>query len=174
MLFYFALFNTYDMANKLVKWVGGTLVVALVIAQFISPKVNNGAAEPGSDDITVAYNVQAEVTTILKRACYDCHSGHTNYPWYSNVQPVGWWLANHIDDGKRKLNFSEFKKYTTKRKLHKLKEVVEQVTKGEMPLESYLWIHDEAKLTEHDKKLLIDWAKGMTQRITMEEGMVAK
>jgi hypothetical protein len=120
-----------------------------------------------TNDITKAVTVPDSVQTLLKTACYDCHSNFTKYPWYSNIQPVGWWLKDHIDEGKQSLNFSEFSalkprpggRFSTAKALqdHKLEEVAEVVEKAEMPLNSYTIIHREAKLTEAQRKMITDW-----------------
>lgn len=78
--------------------------------------------------------------------------------WYENIQPIGWWTANHVSEGKDELNFSEFNTYENKRKAHKLEEIAEMVEEGEMPLKSYLITHGGAKLNEEQKKQLVDWA----------------
>jgi hypothetical protein len=97
---------------------------------------------------------------MLEVACNDCHSNKTRYPWYSNVQPVAWWLAGHVNDGKRHLNFSEF----TKRKIavqnHKFEEIVEMVKEHEMPLSSYTFAgtHPDAELTDEQRVAITDWA----------------
>ena len=107
------------------------------------------------------------VQGLLQRACYDCHSNNTKYPWYAEVQPVRWWLDSHIKDGKRHLNFSEFGSYTAKRANHKMKQTAEQVESGEMPLPSYTWMHPEARLTPQEIKLLADWARATEKLITV-------
>lgn len=143
------------------------LLVALVLIQFYRPAKNNGSIDsPG--DISAAYAVPADVMNILHKACYDCHSNHTEYPWYNNVQPVASWLADHVDEGKDELNFSEFGSFKTKRKLKKLKEIVHEVEEGDMPLNSYTWLHKEALLSAQEKQMLIDWAKSLAQKISME------
>ncbi len=96
---------------------------------------------------------------MLEKSCYDCHSNHTEYPWYFNFQPIAGWLAHHVEEGKDELNFSEFNTYKQKRKIHKLKEVIEQVKAGEMPMSSYLIIHKDAVLNEEQKNKLIKWAE---------------
>jgi hypothetical protein len=149
-----------------------TLVVILVIVQFITPAHNEGEAT-GENDITHAVAVPDTVMSLLKTACYDCHSNHTNYPWYSKITPVNWWLHNHIQEGKRHLNFSEFTSSSYKRKAKRLEEVAETVEKHEMPLNSYLWIHKEAKLNEWQQKLIIDWAKSAEQKV-MQDSMRSK
>jgi len=105
---------------------------------------------------------------MLKRSCYDCHSNHTDYPWYSKITPVNWWLYNHINDGKRHFNFSDFNTGSYKRRVKRLDEVGETVEKHEMPLSSYLWIHKDAKLNDDQRKMIIDWSKGAQQKIMQD------
>ena len=134
-----------------------SLIVVLLVIQFIRPSKNVGEAF-GPDDVTKTVNVPEDVKNILVASCYDCHSNHTNHMWYENIQPIGWWIANHINEGKRELNFSEFNSYKDKRKAHKFEEIGEMVGEGEMPMESYTLIHGNAKLNEEQKRLLINWA----------------
>lgn len=140
------------------------LLAVLVLIQFIRPQ-RNQFANASSNDIAMHYPVPENIVGILKRACYDCHSNYTTYPWYTNIQPVGWWLQNHINEGKRELNFSEFATYTRKRKAHKMEEVAEMVEKGEMPLNSYTWIHKDAILTKEEASAVISWAKDLQKQI---------
>src|SRR6476619_8418710 len=123
------------------------IIILLVLIQFIQPSHNNGTAEAATD-ITHTIPVPDTVMALLKVSCYDCHSNHTEYPWYSKITPVNWWLNNHINEGKRHLNFSDFTNRTLKRKIKSLDNVAETVDKHEMPLDSYLWIHKDAKLSE--------------------------
>ena len=108
------------------------------------------------------------VMQILKTSCFDCHSNHTEYPWYSKIQPIGIWLANHINEGKRELNFSEFNNYKAKRKRHKLEEMVKEIKEREMPLSSYTIIHKNAILTNDQVQLLVDWAESAYQSIPLD------
>lgn len=140
------------------------LLVVLVVIQFIRPE-RNVSEIPSQNDIRVHYSVPANVESVLKRACYDCHSNNTNYPWYANIQPVLWWLQDHIEEGKEELNFSEFATYSAKRADHKLDEVIEMVEEEEMPLESYTYIHKDAILSSSEKKLLMDWAADLRKMI---------
>lgn len=153
--------------KKAIKTTLVALLVVLVLMQFYRPAKNNGPID-GPTDISVAYAAPAEVMNVLHKSCYDCHSNHTEYPWYNNIQPVALWLADHVDEAKDELNFSEFGTYKTKRKLKKLKEIVHEVEEGDMPLSSYTLLHGEARLTPQEKQLLIDWAKGLTQKISIE------
>ena len=140
------------------------VIIILVAIQFIRPAKNQSDAI-AANDITKHYTVPGDVQDILKRACNDCHSNNTVYPWYSNIQPVGWWLQHHVNEGKRELDFSEFAKYTPKRQHHKMEEVIDQVKEGHMPLDSYLWIHNEAKLSKEEKEKLLIWAGILADQI---------
>ena len=148
------------------------LLIALIVIQFIRPEKNISAAISPTD-ITAKYTVPAEVAAILKRSCYDCHSNNTNYPWYANIQPITWWLNDHVKDGKRHLNFSTFTAYSFKRQDHKLEEVTETIQKHEMPLASYTSMHKEAKLSEADKKLLADWVIAVRTEIRKDTALPA-
>ncbi|MFL5741081.1 MAG: heme-binding domain-containing protein [Flavisolibacter sp.] len=143
------------------------IVILLIVAQFIQPPHNNGSAASAAD-ITHAVTISDTVMTLLKRSCYDCHSNHTNYPWYSKITPVNWWLNNHINGGKRHFNFTDFNTGSYKRRSKHLDEVAETVEKGEMPLPSYLWIHKDAALNEAQKKMIIDWAHAAEQSVLQD------
>ena len=134
------------------------LMVLFIAVQAIQPSKNQGSPT-GPTDITAAMQVPDSVMTVLKKSCYDCHSNHTTYPWYDNITPVNWWVNHHINEGKRELNFSTFAEYNQRRKAKKLDESAEQIEKGEMPLKSYLLMHGDAKLTESQQKMLINWFK---------------
>lgn len=140
----------------MIKKIGITILVLLLLAQFIRPEPNDGVAM-GPNDISHVMTVPAPVMNILKTSCYDCHSDHTNYPWYSKITPVNWWLNHHIEEGKSELNFSQFATYPIKKQQKKLEETAELVQKGAMPLYTYTWIHKEAKLTNQQKQVLTDW-----------------
>jgi hypothetical protein len=127
------------------------------VAQAVRPFSNHGAVA-GPNHISAKAPVPADVENILQRACYDCHSNATTYPWYANLQPVGWWLERHVRDGKRHLNFSEFASYSAKRATRKLEETVDLVRKHQMPLDSYTWMHHDARLSDAEIKTLADWA----------------
>ena len=129
----------------------------LISIQFIRPAPNSGNAD-GANDIFHYTYVSPEVKRLLQKSCYDCHSDHTDYPWYTNIQPIGWWMQDHVDEGKDEVNFSQFNTYRIKRKIRKFHEIAEQIEEGEMPITSYTLIHGGAKLSSEQGKLLIDWA----------------
>lgn len=140
------------------------LAAIFLVIQFIRP-ARNVSNTVSANDITKHYTVPADVQNILQVSCNDCHSNNTKYPWYTNIQPVGWWMQKHVNDGKKELNFSEFGSYTAKRKHHKMEEVIEQVKEGHMPLNSYLWIHKDAKLSQQQKETLTNWASQLMKEI---------
>ncbi len=143
------------------------LLVALVVMQFIRP-AKNVSQGVNAKDISVLYKVPDSVNVILAKACNDCHSDNTKYPWYNNIQPVAWWLRKHVTGGKRHLNFSEFGNYPVAKQVKKLKKTAKEVTDGDMPLDSYLWIHKDAILSDAEKKTLINWADSLSQQISVQ------
>lgn len=136
------------------------LLVALIIIQFIHPKKNKAE---GSQPNYIGNNftVPADVKTILEKACNDCHSNNSNYPWYANLQPVHWWMEKHIKDGKKHLNYDEYTNRPLRYQYHKMEETIEMIKEGEMPLNSYTWTHKDAKLSEQEKTKLISWAESV-------------
>ena len=149
------------------------LLVALIAIQFFHPAPNKAAgAQPNF--IGNKYPVPEEVNGILAKACYDCHSNNTRYPWYTNIQPVGLWMQNHVNEGKGELNLDEFLTYSPKKAHHKLEECIEMVKEGEMPLESYTWIHKNAKLSQEEKVALTDWASATMKQIATENNLPAE
>lgn len=139
------------------KRIFGISFLAILLAiQFIRPERNEGEAVTEMD-VTHFVDVPDNVMTILQNSCYDCHSNRTNYPWYANINPVGWWLNNHVEEGKSELNFSDFAQYDIKRMDHKLEEAAEEVEEGHMPLPAYTWIHREAELSPEQVSLIKEW-----------------
>lgn len=144
----------------------GILIVFIAI-QFIQPARNKNG-QVLATDISKTYSLPENVQGILKTACYDCHSNNTEYPWYVNIQPVGWILTRHIKQGKEELNFSEFGSYSARRQMSKLKSIVNSIKDGTMPLSSYTFIHKNAKLSQGDKVLIIDWVQKTRDGLAMK------
>ena len=149
---------------KLMKKILLVLLVVIIAVQFIQParNTNDRVLSTGISKVVL---IPKNVDSILKVACYDCHSNHTNYPWYSYVQPVGWILHNHITNGKKQLNFSQFGSYPTRRQQSKLKAIADQVKDAEMPLKSYTFIHKNARLSGAEKTILINWARNASDNL---------
>ena len=137
----------------------------LILIQFIRPERN--LSNDLTYDISTRYPLSGEVLDILKGSCYDCHSNKTEYPWYSYIQPVSWWINDHVIAGIRHLNYSDFTKLPIANQVRKLEETIEQIDKNEMPLTSYtyLGLHKEANLTDDQKQLIIDWARAQIDMI---------
>jgi hypothetical protein len=142
------------------------LLAVLIVIQFVRPG-KNVAAGISAADISKTYEMPENIHSILMKKCYDCHSNNTIYPWYSNIQPVGWWLASHVNEGKEHLDFSDFKNYPEKKANHKLEELMEVATEGSMPLDSYLWLHHDARLESSEVEAINAWVKSLP--ITFEE-----
>ena len=150
----------------MIKKIGMVLLIALGVIQFFRPEKNN--SNDLTYDITTKYEVPEEVDQILRVSCNDCHSNSTTYPWYAEIQPVGWWLNDHVEDGKSHLNFSELTKRPVAIQNHKFEETVEMVEEKEMPLESYtyLGLHPDANLSDAQREVLIKWAKDQMAFLT--------
>jgi Haem-binding domain len=134
------------------------LGVIFLLAQLIRPEKN--LSDDQTNAISTKYPMPDSVAAIMKVACYDCHTNKTNYPWYAEIQPVAWWLSDHVKDGKRHFNMSNFTSMKVAIQNHKLEEMAEEIEKGEMPLHSYTYmgLHSEAKLTAEQRKTLVTWA----------------
>jgi len=135
------------------------LGIVLLIIQFFRPEKNE--SNERTYDVSTKYEVPDEVNQLLQVSCKDCHSNKTEYPWYANVQPVAWWLNDHVIAGKKHLNFSTFVKMPIAIQNHKFEETIEMVEEKEMPLPSYtnFGLHKEANLTEDQRQKIIVWAQ---------------
>lgn len=143
------------MKNSIKKVLLGLLLVFIGIQFF--PTMYNQSDEILETDIINTFNVPSDIQIIFETSCYDCHSNNTRYPWYNKIQPVSWFMEGHIKDAKKELNFSEFGSYSNRRKKSKFKSIMSQIKDNEMPLSSYLFIHRDAKLSETNKKRIIEW-----------------
>ena len=139
------------MIKKILRW--GALA-ALVLFAAIQLKGIDRANPPIETDVAAP----AEVQEILRRACYDCHSHETEWPWYSYIAPVSWWMAEHVEHARGDLNFSEWPRFDFEEQEHAFKDIHEQITKDEMPLKSFRIMHPEARLSDEEKEVLLRWA----------------
>ena len=146
--------------KKIFKTLGWLLLIALVAIQFFHPKKNiHEIDQPNA--ISKKFQVSADVKIILDKAYMDCHSNNTRYPWYNNIQPVAWWLNDHVIDGKKELNFDEYINKRPRFQYRRMEQTIDLVKKEEMPLDSYTWIHKDAILSEEEKTKLFDWAQSV-------------
>lgn len=139
------------------------LAVLFIGAQFFRPPKNDGG--DSHSGFLARYSVPSDVEEILRNSCFDCHSNTTRYPWYAEIQPAGWFLNQHIMEGKKRLNFSHFDKYRVRLQHHKLEEILDQVEEGEMPLPSYTLIHWSAKLSPRQKERLNAWVSDQQKKL---------
>lgn len=149
------------MKQKLtLKNIGLALLSVFVLIQFFRIDRTNTTTDPLNDLINFT-KPPAEVAALLKTSCYDCHSNEVKYPWYTNIAPFSWWIKHHINEGREELNMSEWGSYKEKRKKKKIKESIEMLEEGEMPLDSYTWLHGEAKLSGDDKEKLMTFFRSI-------------
>jgi hypothetical protein len=131
------------------------LLGVLVAIQLWPVSRDNG---PGTVDAVAA---PPEVKALLRRACADCHSGATVWPWYSHVAPVSWFVAHHVHEGREHLDLATLSAAKPKRRAKLAGEIAEEVDEHGMPLPSYLWLHPEARLTDAERKTIVDWANAV-------------
>ena len=149
---------------KIVKIIALILLVGFVGIQFVPTDLNQSDTVPKTDFLLVN-NTQENISALLQESCYNCHSNNTEYPWYNKVQPVAWFLEDHINEGKEELNFNEWDAYSNRRKNSKLKSIISQVKDDEMPLATYTLIHKDAKLSNSEKTLIIDYMKNLKETL---------
>ncbi|WP_332023361.1 heme-binding domain-containing protein [Kaistella sp.] len=140
----------------MIGWLA-VLVVAIVLVIQVIPVERNVSTVPPGQSFEKTEKVPANVAAILKVSCYDCHSNNTRYPWYSELQPAAYFMAQHMKEGKEELNFDEFNAYSKRRKKAKITSIISQIEKEEMPLKSYLMLHSSARLSADEKKELLDF-----------------
>lgn len=133
-------------------------LIGLIILQFIPMDKTNPPITAANDFIQVTQTPPA-IAQLLKAACYDCHSNESVFPDYTKIQPVGYWIRGHIRGARKQLNFSEWGTYPAKKRAHKLEESIEEITEKSMPLKSYTWMHETAKLSDVQRDQLTAWLK---------------
>ena len=138
--------------QRTLRWAIPAVLVVLVALQFVPVERTNPAERSRIE-------APDSVAAILERACYDCHSNRTRWPWYSYVAPMSWLVARHVENGRADLNFSEWPTFDFEAEEYALRDIREQVEEGKMPLKSYLLLHWDARLSEEDRRILIEWAR---------------
>jgi Haem-binding domain len=154
--------------RRVVKWLLIVVVCGFIALQFYRPARTNPAVDP-SQSAEAHLEISPQVAEVLDQSCMDCHSNKTRWPWYTNVSPVSWFVANHVEEGRRHVNFSEWGTYNQNKKLKRLQEICEQVEDGFMPLSSYTPLHPGSELSAEEKKLLCDWANAERTRISSQQ-----
>ncbi len=149
---------------KIVRIIALVLLVVFVGIQFVPTERNQTDLVPETDFLLVN-NTPANIGKLLQVSCYDCHSNNTAYPWYNKIQPMAWFLEDHIMEGKKELNFSEWDNYSNRRKNSKIKSIISQIEDDEMPLFSYTLIHRNAVYSDSEKELVLDYMKDLNDKI---------
>jgi hypothetical protein len=142
-----------------------TLVALVVAAQAVRPARTNPPVDP-QKEITAHMQVDPAVMATLSRACNDCHSNRTEWPWYSNVAPVSWLVAHDVNDGREELNFSEWGASKEKEPGKLLGKICSEVTDGEMPMATYTLIHPQAKLTREEVQNVCRWTNSIASNVS--------
>ena len=150
--------------HKLVKYLAIGIVALAIAIQFIRPDRTNPPIDPEKDILGVAY-LKPDVRAVLERSCFDCHSNRTRWPWYSQVAPVSWLVNDDVQQGRRHLNFSEWRGYKIGRQLSKLESLIGEVDKGEMPPKTYLLMHGNATLSANERDLVSGWAESLSDSL---------
>lgn len=140
------------------------MMAVLVVAQAVRPDRTNPPVDPART-LVASVPVPPAIASNLVRACGDCHSSETAWPWYTNVSPLSWWVANHVREGRREVNFSTWADLDVWRKARKLSDICEQVEEKDMPLPSYLLAHREAALSDAERQGICDWTKAEIARM---------
>jgi hypothetical protein len=142
--------------RKAIRWIAATFVVLLVGTQFIRPARTNPIHDPARTLFAVR-PVPSHVVQIFERACRDCHSNETRWPWYSNLAPVSWFVIDHVNHGRSHFNYSEWDRYQPEEAARLLKNACDLAREREMPLTSYTWMHGNARLSRADVDAICGW-----------------
>ncbi|WP_194850580.1 heme-binding domain-containing protein [Nonlabens antarcticus] len=145
---------------KIIAWVA---LGSFIVIQFFPVDYNSSETVPKTDFMLVN-KVPATIEKTLQVSCYDCHSNNTEYPWYNKVQPVAWYLEDHVKQGKSELNFNEWDSYSDRRKNSKLRSMIKQIESGEMPMESYTLIHRDAIMDSLKQNTVINFLKELKSK----------
>jgi hypothetical protein len=139
--------------KRVVTRVGVVVVAVFAAIQLVPVDRSNPAVES-------EVPAPEPVRSVLRRACYDCHSNETVWPWYSRVAPVSWLVAHDVHDGREELNFSAWNRLSEKKQAKMLRETWKEVSEGEMPPAIYLVMHGDAQLSLDDRTLIREWSQG--------------
>ncbi len=147
--------------TKIFLYVLAGLFLLLQIYPMERPEVT----DINIDDLLKNVDVPENVASMLKSACYDCHSNESTYPWYANIAPVKWWIYDHINEGREDLNFSVWNTLSKADQAEALDDIATAVMEGEMPLKPYPVTHPKAKLSEADRQSISDWTEILAEKL---------
>lgn len=159
--------------RRVMRWTMVAVIAGAVAIQFVRPARTNPATVP---DRTLAARmpIAGDVSAVLDRACRDCHSNETRWPWYSNVAPVSWFVVDHVNHGRRHFNYSDWAQYAPEDARRILKNTCEYSRQGSMPMPSYLWMHRGARLSDAEVAALCDWTDGALRVVHVGRGFTPR
>ena len=133
-------------------------LAAAFIIQLARPARTNPPTDPART-LTARMHLPPGADAVLTRACRDCHSHETRWPWYSNVAPISWFVIDHVNHGRQHFNYSDWAQYDADQRAKILKDICGTVREGEMPMTTYLWLHRDARVTEAEVATLCGWTE---------------
>jgi hypothetical protein len=142
--------------QRVAKAAGVFVAVGFVLSQFVRPARTNPVAGPARSLLQIR-PIPAHVASALDRACRDCHSNDTRWPWYSQVAPVSWFVIDHVNHGRSHFNYSDWSRYDAEESRRLLAAVCRLTREEEMPLSSYTWMHRQARLSAADIEAICNW-----------------
>ena len=140
-------------------------IIGLFFLMQIYPVTRPEVIAENPNDLLKNVEVPENISSMLRSACYDCHSNETIYPWYASIAPVKWIVYDHTEEGREDLNFSEWNALSKSDRVEALDDIIEEVTDGKMPLRFYPLTHKDAKLGEKDRQELSDWAESLMEEM---------
>jgi hypothetical protein len=161
------------MVKKIFKWSVRAALVAFLLLQFFRPARTNPPVEQGSD-LFDANPPPPPVAALLRGACYDCHSHETQWPWYSNIAPVSFWLVDHVNEGRERMDFSEWPHDRAKRVRKNWENIADEIRSGRMPMTSYKIMHSAGRLSAAQRETLAGWAEAEAARLKIIEAAADK
>ncbi len=151
--------------RKVIKWILIVIVCLFILIQVKRPARTNPAVDE-SQTIFARTQMTPQVAAIFNRSCVDCHSNKTVWPWYTNVEPISWFIVDHVNTGRKNMNLSEWGKLDSGRQDRKLRQICDEVTDGAMPLSTYTPLHPGSKLSPAEVKTLCDWTAAERARLS--------
>ena len=152
------------------KLLGGAAIAGLAVAalSLTHPWGDLRSSSPHGDPLLAGANVPEEVRTVLAQKCGDCHSTNTRWPLYSRIAPTSWLVEHDVHEGREHLNLSAWEWYSIDQRIDLLGKMATQLRQGKMPLKQYLLLHPEARLSDSERKLIVDWTKGERRLLLAE------
>lgn len=149
---------------KMLKYFLYGIVSVFFLIQFVPTDLPENNTDL-TNDIVLSENAPEEVKIVLRKACYDCHSNQSVYPWYSYVAPVSWLIAKDTREGREELNFSDWAELSKRKKIKFLNEIAEELEEKKMPLQIYTVIHKDAILSDEEILKITEWTKSLSDQI---------